>query len=57
MQAESKSQIKCYCYMMDSFLIKVTFGREVLIRGQHGVYLRADAYKKKYGKAEDAQYS
>ena len=42
---------------MDRFLIKAAFGNEALIRGQRSAYLRADAYKRKYGKAEDAQYS
>ena len=37
---------------MDRFLNKAGF-----VRGRRGAYLRADAYKKKYGKAEDAQYS
>ena len=47
----------CYCYIMDRFLIKAAFGSEVLIRGRRGAYLRDDAYKRKCGKAEDAQYS
>ena len=42
---------------MDRFLIKAAFGSEALIRGWRGVYLRADAYMRKRGKAEDAQYS
>ena len=42
---------------MGRFLLKAVFGSEVLIRGQRGAYLRADAYKKKCGKSEDAQYS
>ena len=57
MQVESKSQIKCYCLLMDRFLIKTAFGSEALIRERRGAYLRADAYKWKYGKADDAQYS
>ena len=56
-QVESKSQRKRYCYIMDRFLIKATFGSETLIRGRRGAYLRASVYKKKCGKAEDAQYS
>ena len=39
------------------FLIKAAFGSEALIRGRRGTYLRAHAYKRKYGKAEDTQYS
>ena len=54
MQVESKSQIKCQ--IMDRFLIKAPFGSEALIRGQRGAYLRADSYKRKCSKAEDAQY-
>ena len=42
---------------MDKFLIKAAFGSEAFIRGRHGTYLRADAYKRKCGKAEDPQYS
>ena len=42
---------------MDRFLIKTAFGSDALIRLIRGAYLRADAYKRKYGKAEDAQYS
>ena len=42
---------------MDRLLIKAAFGSEVLIKGQHGAFLRGDAYKRKRGKAEDAQYS
>ena len=42
---------------MDRFLIKAAFGSEALIRGQRGVYLRADSYKRKCDKAEDFQYS
>ena len=42
---------------MDKFLIKAAFGSETLIREQRGVYLRADVYKEKYGKTEDAHYS
>ena len=34
---------------MDRFLIKTAFGSEA--------HLRADAYKRKCGKTEDAQYS
>ena len=37
--------------------MKAAFGSEVLIRGQRGAYLRVDAYKSKYRKAEDAHYS
>ena len=55
MQVESKRQIKCQ--IMVSFLIKAAFGSEALVRGQRGTYLRADSYKRKCGKAEDAQYS
>ena len=35
------------------FLIKAAFGSEAL----RGIYLRAHAYKRKCGKAEDTQYS
>ena len=42
---------------MGRFLIKATFGSEALIRERRGAYLRADAYKRKYVKADDAQYS
>ena len=42
---------------MDRFLIKAAFGSEALIRGRRGAYLRDSVYKKKCGKAEDAQYS
>ena len=42
---------------MDRFSIKATFGSESLIRERRGAYLRADAYKRKCGKTEDAQYS
>ena len=42
---------------MDRFLIKAAFVSEVLIRGRRGAYLRFDAYKRKCGKTEDAQYS
>ena len=42
---------------MDRFLKKAAFGSEALIRGRWGAYLRADAYKRKFVKAEDAQYS
>ena len=42
---------------MGRFLLKAAFGSDVLIRGQRGAYLRADAYKRKCGKSEDAQYS
>ena len=31
---------------MGRFLLKAAFGSEVLIRGQRGAYLRADAYSK-----------
>ena len=41
---------------MGRFLLKAAFGSEVLIRGQRGA-LRADAYKRKCVKSEDAQYS
>ena len=41
----------------DIFLIKAAFGSEALIRGLCGAYLRADAYKRKCSKTEDAQYS
>ena len=40
---------------MDRFLIKAAFGRETLIRGRRGTYLRADTYKRKCGKGKDAQ--
>ena len=36
---------------MDRFLKKAAFGR-----GRRGAYLRADTYKRKCGKAEEAQY-
>ena len=39
---------------MDRFPIKVAFGSEALVRGWRGDYLRADAYKRKCGNAEDA---
>ena len=42
---------------MDRFLIEAAFAGETLIRGRRGAYLRADAYKRKCGKAEDVQYS
>ena len=42
---------------MDWFLIKAAFGSEVLIAGRCSAYLRVDAYKRKCGKAEGAQYS
>ena len=42
---------------MDRFLIKATFGVEALIKARRDAYLRADAYKRKCGKAEDTQYS
>ena len=42
---------------MDRFLTKAAFGNEVLIGGRRSAYLRADTYKGKCGKAEDAQYS
>ena len=37
--------------------MKAAFGSEALIRGRRGIYLRAHAYKRKCGKAEDTQYS
>ena len=40
---------------MDRFLTKAIFGSEVLIAGRRSAYLRADTYKRKCGKAEDAQ--
>ena len=40
---------------MDRFIIKAVFESEMFIRGRRGTYLRADAYKRKSGKAEDAQ--
>ena len=58
--------------IMVRFLIKDVFGGEALIRGRYlleggayfdlsviwcGAHLRPGAYKRKYGKAEDAQYS
>ena len=42
---------------MDRFLIKGALGNESLIRRRHEAYLRADAYKRKCDKAENAQYS
>ena len=42
---------------MDTFLIKAIFGSEALMRGRRGAYLRANAYKRKCGKTEDALYS
>ena len=42
---------------MGRLLIKATFGTEALIRRRRGTYLRADAYKRKCGEVEDAQYS
>ena len=42
---------------MDRFLTKAEFRSEALIRGQRGADLRDDAYKRKCGKTEDAQYS
>ena len=57
---------------MVRFLIKVVFGGEAIISGRHllegdayfdqivkwcGAYWRPAAYKRKYGKAEHAQYS
>ena len=42
---------------MDRFLTKTEFGNEVLIGGRRSAYLRADTYKGKCGKAENAQYS
>ena len=41
---------------MDRFLIKSAFGSEALIRRRCNAYLRADAYKRKCGKAEGVQY-
>ena len=38
--------------MMDRFIHKAAFGR-----GRRATYLRADAYKRKCSKAEDAKYS
>ena len=35
--------------------MKAACGSEALIRGRRDVYLRSDAYKRKCGKAEDAQ--
>ena len=46
-----------YCFIMDRFLIKAAFGSEALTRERCGAYLRADAYKRKCSKAEDARYS
>ena len=42
---------------MGRFLIERAFGSEALIRGWYSDYLRTDAYERKCGKAEDAQYS
>ena len=42
---------------MDRFLISAAFVSEMLMRGRRGAYLRFDAYKRKYGSTEDAQYS
>ena len=42
---------------MDRFLVKAAFGSEALTRERRGAYLRADVYKRKYIKAEDAQHS
>ena len=42
---------------MDRIPIKAAFVSETLIRGRHGAYSRFDAYKRKSGKAKDAQYS
>ena len=42
---------------MDRVLIKAAFGSEALIRGRCGANSRVGAYKRKYSKAEDAQYS
>ena len=50
------------------FLVKTAFGGQALIKVRHlsyfdlivkwhGSYLRVGAYKKKYSKVEDAQYS
>ena len=46
-----------YCQIMDRIAIKAAFVSEALIRGRHGAYSRFDAYKRKSGKAKDAQYS
>ena len=46
-----------YCLKMDSFIIKAAFGSEAFIRGRRSAYLRAGAYKKKYGNTEDTHYS
>ena len=43
--------------IIDRFLIRAVLGSEALIRGRRGAYLKADAYKRKCGKAEDAQYN
>ena len=37
---------------MDKFLIKAASESEALIKEWHGAYLRANAYKRKCGKAE-----
>ena len=37
--------------------MKAAPGSEALIRQRRGAYLRANACKRKCGKAEDAQYS
>ena len=42
---------------MERFQEKAAFGSEALMRGWRGAYLMADAYKRKCGKAKDAQYS
>ena len=42
---------------MNRFLKKPAFGSEGLKRGCCGANLMVDAYKRKYGKAKDAQYS
>ena len=49
--------IKIIIIIIDRFLIRAALGSEALIRGRRGAYLKADAYKRKCGKAEDAQYS
>ena len=43
--------------IIDRFLIRAALGSEALIRGRRGAYLKADAYKRKCGKAEYAQYN
>ena len=41
---------------MDKFLREAAFGSEALVRGRRGAYLKVHAYKRKCGKADDAQY-